>query len=271
MKSKLTLGEKLKDLRVAKNLKLADVEDETGISSSTVQRLEADDDIRVGYQDIETLARFYDASADYLFGLTDLVQYRNIEIDELQLPDTAIGVLKDGQLNNRLIGEFLSHSDFPKLLNAMEIYIDQKVQSQISTMNAMYKYTETTIKDNYEVLENDAIMLFLEESVIDEDDYLRYRISERFNALMKSLFDAHKKDKLSPEQADMLADMKEHAEAFIELQKTETADKAKAILLCRDLGLNASKLTDEEWRVLIKVLDTAKPNKRLNQRKKKKR
>lgn len=123
MNIKLTLGEKLKDLRTAKKLKLDDVSESTGISTSTLQRLENDEDIRVGYQDIETLARYYDVSADYLFGLTDLHQYRNIEIDKLRLSDEAIAVLKDGKLNNRLISEFIAHTDFPQLMSAMEIYI----------------------------------------------------------------------------------------------------------------------------------------------------
>jgi len=119
MNARLTLGEKLKDLRNSREggkLILAEVSEDTGISVSTLQRLEADDDIRIGYQDIVVLARFYDVSADYLFGLTDNRQYRNAEIDGLRLSDEAIAVLKDGQLNNRLISEFLAHDDFPNLL-----------------------------------------------------------------------------------------------------------------------------------------------------------
>ena len=220
-------------------MRLADVSEATGISVSTLQRMEADEDIRVGYQDIETLARFYDVSADYLFGLTDLEQYRNIEIDKLRLPDEAIAVLKDGKLNNRLISEFITHADFPQLLSAMEIYIDRKVLPQ---MNTMYKYAEQTIKENAEVPENNEIMAFLQQSVIDEDEYLRYRISERFNMVMKSLFDHHKTDKLPPEQSDMVSEMKEQVQTYLDAQKTEPANKAKAIVLCKQLGLNASKL-----------------------------
>ena len=141
----------------------------------------------VGYQDIETLARFYDVSADYLFGLTDLDQYRNIKINKLRLSDEAIAVFKDGKLNNRLISEFIAHADFPQLLSAMEIFIDRKVLSQMNTMNAMYKYAEQTIKENVDVPENDEMMAFLQQSVVEEDEYLRYRISERFNMLMKVL------------------------------------------------------------------------------------
>ena len=42
MNARLTLGAKLKDLRVAKKLKLADVETVIGISTSTLQRLESE-------------------------------------------------------------------------------------------------------------------------------------------------------------------------------------------------------------------------------------
>lgn len=65
----------------------------------------------------------------------------------------------------------------------------------------------------------------------------------------------------------MLAEMKEQVETFIDMRKTETANKAKAIVLCKQLGLNASKLTDEEWRVLMKVLDASAPMRRVKKRK----
>lgn len=84
---------------------------------------------------------------------------------------------------------------------------------------------------------------------------------------MKSLFGSHKTDKLPPEQADMLADMKEQVEAFIDTRKTEEANKAKAIVLCKQLGQNASKLTVEEWRVPMKVLDSSTPVHRVRKRK----
>lgn len=149
MDARLSLSEKLKDLRTAKKLKLADVEAELGISASTLQRMEANEDIRVGYQDILTLTKFYGVSADYLFGLADNDEkHRDTPIDQLRLSDAAIDLLKDGKLNNRLISEFIAHADFPQLLSAMEIYIDRKVLPQMNTMNAMYKYAEQTIREN---------------------------------------------------------------------------------------------------------------------------
>ena len=47
----------------------------------------------------------------------------------------------------------------------------------MNMMNAMYKIAETTIKEKFEVADNDEIISLLQEIVVDEDEYLRYRIS----------------------------------------------------------------------------------------------
>ncbi len=186
MKTKLTLQEKLRDLRDEKKMTLSDLAGATGIPLSTLQRAEGQDDVRVGYQDIAALAKYYGVSADYLFGLTDNRQHRHIEVDALRLSDNAIEILKGDKLNNRLISEIIAHPDLPKLLSAVEVYIDKKVLPQMNTVNAMYKVAEDAIKDHFEVADCDEVISFLQESVIDEDEFLRYRISERFNSLLKN-------------------------------------------------------------------------------------
>jgi len=110
----------------------------------------------------------------------------------------------------------------------MEIYIDRKVLPQMNHMNAMYKITEQALKENTDISDSDELLAFLQLSAVDEDEYLRYRISERFNMLMIGLFETHKKDKPSPEQAEAISEMKAAAETFLDTQKTETANKAKA-------------------------------------------
>lgn len=269
MKPRITLGEKLKDLRNKPEGKLIldNVSEATGISKSTIQRLEADEDIRVGYQDIEALARFYDVSADYLFGLTDNKQYRNIEIDKLQLSDEAIGVLKDGKLNNRLISEFISHVDFPQLLSAMEIYIDRKVLPQMNDMNAMYKLAEETIKENATVPDGDSMMAFLQEAIVDEDEYLRYRISERFNLVIKNLFDSHKNDAPSTEYQGLIETMKEDVNTYLKDKEKHGDLMAKVMLMAKQWDFKISHLTEEELAVLAKIFEKSGKFKRLNKRK----
>lgn len=267
MKTKLTLQEKLRDLRDEKKMTLSDLAGATGIPLSTLQRMESNEDIRIGYQDVAALAGFYSVSADYLFGLTDNRQHRHIAVDALHLSDPAIETLKGGKLNNRLVSEILSHADFIQLMKAVEMYIDRKIMPQIAGMNVMYQALESTIKEHFDGEDNDEIIAYLQEAIVDEDDYLRHRISERFNDMMKSLFAAHKKDALPDEQANALQEMKDQMQTFLDTQKTESANKAKAILFCKQLGLNASKLDDEEWRVLMKVLQGSEKYKQGRKRK----
>ena len=94
MKIKLTLQEKLRDLRDERKLTLSDLAGATGIPLSTLQRTEGQDNVRVGYQDIAALAKFYGVSTDYLFGLTDNRQHRHIEVEALRLSDEEIETLK---------------------------------------------------------------------------------------------------------------------------------------------------------------------------------
>jgi transcriptional regulator with XRE-family HTH domain len=254
MKVTLTLQEKLRDLRDERKLTLSDLAGATGIPLSTLQRTEGQDDVRVGYQDIAALARLYNVSADYLFGLTDNRQHRHIEVDALRLSDAAIGVLKDGAFNRRLLSEMISHPDFPKLMGAVEVYIDRKVLPQMHTLNAMYKLAEATIKDKFEVADNDEVITLLQEAVVDEDEYLRYRISERFNILMKSLFDAHKTDTLPDEQAGVISDMKAAIQDYPAHRESEEQARWKVTLLAKQLGMNVAGLTQEEIEVLMKAV-----------------
>ena len=184
MKTKLTLQEKLRDLRDELKMTLSDLAGATGIPLSTLQRMEGKDNIRKGYKDVATLAKFYGVSTDYLFGLTDNRQHRHIDVDAFRLSDPAIEVLKSEKLNNRLVSEILSHADFVQLMTTVEMYIDRKIMPQIASLNVMYQALESTIKEHFDGEDNDEIVAYLQEAIVDEDDYLRHRIAKRFNDMM---------------------------------------------------------------------------------------
>jgi transcriptional regulator with XRE-family HTH domain len=266
MKCELTLQEKLRDLRDERKLRLEDVAVATGIPKSTLSRIETTE-IEVGYQIVEILARFYEVSANYLFGLTDNRLYRNVAIDELHLTDAAVETLKDRKLNNRLVSELVSHPTAPQLFSAMEVYIDRKMLPQMNSMNALYKFAEETIREKFDVADDDEHMKILQEAVVNEDEYLRYRITERFSVLMKALFYAHKKDALSDEQMDVIKDIKAGLQTYEERKKTESSERAKLALLCKQIGLNINKLTDEQINVLMEALRESDLYKRAKRRK----
>ena len=251
---KLEIQEKLRDLREEKKLILEKLSEATQISVPTLQRMENNEDYHASYQDIKTLADFYDVSADYLVGKTESREYGTAKIDELNLTNEAIDVLKSGKLNNYLVSELLSHLDFQQLLSAIEIYVDRKVLPQMSTVNAMYKFAEKTITENFKVSNRDEVIEFLQQSVIDEDEYLLYRISERFNIIMKNLFDKHEKN-APPAENQIIAELEKDVQYYVDNRANPA--RAKLTLLAKQIGLNLNNLSDEQIHVLIKALETS--------------
>lgn len=71
MNVRLTIQEKLKDLRVERKLTLRQLSEATGISIASLGNYEADDLIDLKASSVTALARFYGVSADYLLGLTE--------------------------------------------------------------------------------------------------------------------------------------------------------------------------------------------------------
>ena len=67
---KLTIQERLKDLRVERGLTLEQLAEQTGLSKSALGKYEADDFKDISPFSIVTLAKFYGVSTDYLLGMT---------------------------------------------------------------------------------------------------------------------------------------------------------------------------------------------------------
>lgn len=80
MNPKLTIQEKLKDLRVERHLTLEQLAEETGISKSALGKYEADDFKDISPFSIVTLAKYYGVSTDYLMGMTETKKHPNTDL-----------------------------------------------------------------------------------------------------------------------------------------------------------------------------------------------
>ena len=100
MQPKLTIQERLKDLRVERGLTLEQLSAETGISKSALGKYEADDFKDISPFSMVELAKFYGVSTDYLLGLTEQKNHPNTELNALHLGDDAIEVLKTGKVQS---------------------------------------------------------------------------------------------------------------------------------------------------------------------------
>lgn len=100
------------------------------------------------------------------------------------------------------------------------------------------------------------MMSFLRESTIDENEYLRFRIADRFNGIIKSLFDVHKKDSLSDSQTALLNLLSKDVKTYI--NSKESPERRKLNLLAQQIGLNTPNLTKDEVDVLMAALKKSK-------------
>lgn len=71
MQVKLTIGERLKDLRVERKLTLEQLSAEVGISKSALGKYESDNGKDISPYSILLLADYYGVSCDYLMGRTE--------------------------------------------------------------------------------------------------------------------------------------------------------------------------------------------------------
>ena len=89
MNIKLTLGERLKDLRVERNLKLETLAEQTGLSKSALSKYESDDVTDLSIYAVTTLAEFYGVTTNYLLGVTENKKRPDAVLSDLHLSDGA--------------------------------------------------------------------------------------------------------------------------------------------------------------------------------------
>ena len=275
MKRNLLLKERLQGLRKDRKLTLSDVEKGTGIPSSTLNRLEFDspdlneNETRVGYQDIVALAKFYDVSTDYLCGLTENMTHRNVAIDKLHLSDEAISELMSGKLNTRLLSEIIVHPDFAELLAVLEVFIDRTVSEKMDITNKVFQIAVDKISKKSAPVEGDRIIAKLNESIIDGDDYIRYRLTRRFDEIAQSLYEAHKKEtQVEANGGGLLKIFTEQLSKYEDTnEETGSIEEAKLAVLADQMGINIEKAPDEEKKALHNLFKRSKFKRFIRKRK----
>ena len=92
MKCKLSIQEKLKDLRIERGLSLQELSEQTGLSRAALGNYETDDYKEITHKAIVILADFYGVTSDYLLGLTENREQHPFAVDELGLDDESVKI-----------------------------------------------------------------------------------------------------------------------------------------------------------------------------------
>ena len=231
MNIKLTLGERLKDLRVERNLKLETLAEQTGLSKSALSKYESDDVTDLSIYAVTTLAEFYGVTTDYLLGVTENKKRPDAVLSDLHLSDGAVDVLRNGKFNHRLLCELLEHPDFARWMTDLEICVDGLVSDRIRDMNAMVEATRQELEKRYHADTEDLTMRTLKAAQIKA---------------------AHGNDKTTSDGAAI-----EQAKKQLEnAQKFEGSPLEKKMnVLMGQIGIDYSKLTKEEQMTLLRVFN----------------
>ena len=256
MQPKLTIQERLKDLRVERGLTLEQLSAETGISKSALGKYEADDFKDISPFSMVELAKFYSVSTDYLLGLTEQKNHPNTELDALHLGDDAIEVLRTGKFNHRLLSELICHKDFQRFMLDAEIYVDRIADMRVNDMNAVLEAVRqmALMKNGGE--ENDLHLRTLEVAQIREDEYFGSLIAGDLKDILRDIRSEHRPDTMTADETSLVATVQGQLQDAMNFEGSVEEKKAKALLAT--LGIDYDAITMEQFVNLIEVLKLSK-------------
>ena len=256
MHEKLTIPERIKDLRVERRLTLEQLAQKTGLSKSALGKYETDDCGDISPFAITELAKFYGVSTDYLLGLEETKNHPNTELQALHLSDAMIELLKSGVVNNRLLCEIAAHKGFRRLMVDMEIYVDRIASMQIDNLNAYLDTVRQEVSARFHPDGNDLYCRTLELSCISADEYLGDTLRSDLLAILRDIREAHKKDTVTAPETPVTDAFRQKVAEVMAAKGTE--QEKQAHILCHSLGIDYDKLTPEEFVTLVQILRKSK-------------
>ncbi|MGN0661102.1 MAG: helix-turn-helix domain-containing protein, partial [Oscillospiraceae bacterium] len=180
------LGARLVDLRTNRRLKQKEVAEATGISKSTLSKIEngfAD----TSFTNIVKLAQFYNVSVDYLLGLKRHDKIMQSEMSELGLSDKAIWKLKKNTRHAKILSELILTNSIDEFLDRIEIFLNGNMEAIYLGLTKIYEKAVTELREQQgEALPDDAIMNILKHGGFN-DAFDRFKIREALNALLNEL------------------------------------------------------------------------------------
>ena len=271
MHTKLTIPERLKDLRVSeKRMSLQELSDATGIPSSTIGNYEKDENIDMSLGNLITLANFYNVSTDYLLCRTELRKHKNQSVSDLRLNDDAIQILTDKKYNPRLLSELLTHENFKKFMTDLEIYIDGFNDKGIQIANAFLDVMRCKLTE-LGADSTDAFASVFDNSHIEAEQYYMNILSSDLKPIVSDLRNAHTKDSNTASGIDYQSMVKNIIDDFASQILTTADDDTESsndayingllLLFCKNLEMKVSQLSVEEKQTLKEIFSRSKPAK----------
>ena len=256
MNAKLTIQERLKDMRVERKLTLEQLAEVTGLSRAALGKYEADDFKDISPFSIVTLAKFYGVSADYLMGLTEQKNHPDTALSELHLSDDAIEILKNGKFNKRLLSEMLCHPGFQRMMLDAEIFVDRIADMRVNDMNAVLEAVRQMLLAKQTAGQDDLYIRTLELAQVQEEEYFGHVVAEDLNRILRGIRDTHKIDRTTADQSSVAVETQAQLQEVISFEGS--AEEKKARFFLAQLGIDYDAITKEQFVTVIEVLKLSK-------------
>ena len=254
MQVKLTIPERLRDLRAERGTDLADVAAATRLSASALSTYENDERKDISHRAVIALASYYGVTADYILGLTEIKNHPNAELHELRLDDNAMRLLKSGEINNRLLCEIMAHDGFQRLMMDIVIYVDRIASMQVATLNAAVDAARAKLLAEQRPDKKDVYLRTLELAHIREDEYFSHIVHDDLDAIIRDIREAHKTDSTTAD-VETVSPIGKFIQEIEAMEKAQGSEQEKQLrVLCHQLEIPYDKLTREEFVALIKAL-----------------
>lgn len=255
MQVKLTIQERLKDLRVERGLTLEQFAEQTGLSKSALGKYEADDFKDISPFSIVTLAKFYGVSTDYLLGMTETKNHPDTELNALHLSDDAIEVLKAGKFNHRLLSEMLCHKDFQRMMLDAEIYVDRIADMRINDMNAMLEAVRKMALMKQDG-QDDLSARTLELAQVREDDYFGHVLANDLKAILRDIREEYSNDTTTADTPSIAEEVQAQLKDSMNFEGSDAEKQARIYLAT--FGIDYDAITKEQFVNIIDVLKLSK-------------
>lgn len=142
-----TINDRIGDLRTSMNLSQTELSEKTGIPISVISRIESGKTATVGHDVLAKLALFFNVSADYLLGLTDVRMRKNVELNELGLSNQALFQILSGKVNTQILSMMIKNKNFPRFLDYAQAYFEDANAPAFLSRNAIIDFGIDALKD----------------------------------------------------------------------------------------------------------------------------
>ena len=252
----LLISERIWELRKDSGLTLEQLAERTGLSRAALWNYENNDLKDINHNAVITLAQFYGVTSDYLLGLSQQKNHPGAEILDLHLSDEMLDILRSGNINNRLLCEIVTHSEFRRLLLDIEVYVDRLAGMQIDNLNAVVATTRAEILSRENPDEKEQILRALELAYVQENDFFTHIVHEDIDAIIADIREAHKKDQTTAESQTTAAKLKQ---AIEKAAKYEGTDQEKQMrIYCNLLDIPYEDMMPEEFDAVLSWLRRSK-------------